>query len=273
VHAALIPLFLTALVNVRAPDAEGLRAQAEAAFGEGVQLASTKPGEARARFAAAARRYLDLHQASAANAALYRNLGNAYLLALDPDDKKADNLARAILAYRRGLDVDPTDHELRRSLDHARQQVYYPPPGTFGQPPVDHRPPWLPRWPGVLLGIAGGAYALAVLAAARWWMLRRPAWLNAAFVAGGVMLIALGGWALEYRQMAQEARAPVVIVARDGIQLLVGNGGRYPPRYETVVNRGVEARLRHQRGNWLQIELAGGQIGWVPREAVLMDEL
>lgn len=269
--ALMIPLLIASLAGAPAPDA--LRVQAEAAFAEGVQLATSKPGEARARFAAAARLYIDLHHAGAASPALYRNLGNAYLLALDPDDKKAENLARAILAYRRGLDLDPTDHELRRSLDYARQQVYYPPPGTFGHAPVDHRPPWLPRWPGALFGLAVGAFGLACLAATRWWMLRRRAWLNVAFIAAGILLVALVGWGAEVRQISQEMASPVVVVARDGVQLLVGNGGRYPPRYETQLHRGVEARVRHQRGNWLQIELAAGQIGWVPRDAVLVDEL
>jgi hypothetical protein len=37
-------------------------------------------------------------------------------------------------------------------------------------------------------------------------------------------------------------------------------------------NRGVEARLLFARGDWLQIELAGGEVGWVPRRLVLVDE-
>ena len=46
--------------------------------------------------------------------------------------------------------------------------------------------------------------------------------------------------------------------------LRAGNGLSYPPRYETPLNRGVEARLLFARGAWLQIELSGGEIGWVP---------
>jgi hypothetical protein len=50
-----------------------------------------------------------------------------------------------------------------------------------------------------------------------------------------------------------------------------GNGVVFPPRYDTPVNRGVEGRLRFERGGWVQIELSGGEIGWVPRTAVLVD--
>jgi len=50
-----------------------------------------------------------------------------------------------------------------------------------------------------------------------------------------------------------------------GFLLRTGNGLSYPPRYETPLNQGVEARLLHARGAWLQIELSGGEVGWGPR--------
>jgi hypothetical protein len=64
-----------------------------------------------------------------------------------------------------------------------------------------------------------------------------------------------------------------VVIARDGVLLRRGNGVVFPPRYDTPVNRGVEGRLRFERGGWVQIELSGGEIGWVPRAAVLVDAL
>jgi hypothetical protein len=50
-----------------------------------------------------------------------------------------------------------------------------------------------------------------------------------------------------------------------------GNGRSYPPRYPTPLNRGVEARRLFERGDWLQIELSGGEVGWVERAAILED--
>jgi uncharacterized protein YgiM (DUF1202 family) len=67
------------------------------------------------------------------------------------------------------------------------------------------------------------------------------------------------------------ADAPLVVIAEDNVILRKGNGLSYPPRYEQPVNRGVEARLRYERGDWLQIELAGGEVGWVPRAVALVD--
>ena len=63
----------------------------------------------------------------------------------------------------------------------------------------------------------------------------------------------------------------LVVVARDGVLLRKGNGPDYPPRSEAPLNRGVEARLLYRRGGWLQVELAGGEVGWLPASAALVD--
>jgi hypothetical protein len=269
----LIALAIAAASGAVAPGStpEELRRQAECLFHGGLQLASTLPNDARMCFRSSAACYEQLVQSGAGNPDLYRNLGNAYLLAHEADDKQDDSLARAILAYRRGLHLAPHDMDLQRNLDYARQQVANASAGTIGQPPIEHRPPWLPRWPGLLFGLAAAAYFLACLALARWYMVRRPGWFRAAGVGFALMALFFSGWAVEIWQIGQAARAPLVVVAQDRVQLRVGNGWRYPLRYETELHRGVEARLRHDRGNWLQIELSGGELGWVPRTAVLVD--
>jgi hypothetical protein len=33
----------------------------------------------------------------------------------------------------------------------------------------------------------------------------------------------------------------------------------------------MEARLLHRRGGWLQVRLPGGEVGWVPHAAALVD--
>src|SRR5262249_25530730 len=55
---------------------------------------------------------------STANA---HNQGNTYLL--------ADKLPQAILAYKRGLRLNPNHELLRANLEYARSQVNYPPSG------------------------------------------------------------------------------------------------------------------------------------------------
>jgi hypothetical protein len=61
------------------------------------------------------------------------------------------------------------------------------------------------------------------------------------------------------------------VVAQDGVLLRKGNGFSYPLRAETPLNRGAEARLRHERGDWLQVVLTTGEIGWLPKASTIID--
>ncbi|MBY0528031.1 MAG: hypothetical protein K2R98_31830 [Gemmataceae bacterium] len=265
--SVLIGLVLSVTPAEASPDE--LRVQAEAAFEAGVQQVATAPDEARQHFVRAARLYDQLRTQGSANAALYCNLGNAYFLAND--------LPHAILAYRQGLRLAPNDHELRRNLAYAREEVKFPPPGVLGRAPVDHRPPWLPRLPAWALFAALALYSLGCLAAMRWWMVRRGRWLLAAggALAGAGLL--QGALLYEMQEDRQVQRYPLVVIAEDGVLMRRGNGLTYEARYQTTLNRGVEGRLLFQRGNWVQIELSGGEVGWVPRQMdnktyVLVDE-
>jgi hypothetical protein len=64
----------------------------------------------------------------------------------------------------------------------------------------------------------------------------------------------------------------VVVIAADGVLLRKGNGPSFPPRFDTPLNRGVEASLLYRRGDWLQIELSGGEVGWVPAGSAVVEE-
>jgi hypothetical protein len=94
------------------------------------------------------------------------------------------------------------------------------------------------------------------------------AWSVLAF---GLALVLAAGLAFKEWSARNESLHPLAVVVADGIPLRKGNGVLYPTRFESPLHRGVEARLLVARGNWLQIELAGGQVGWVPRAAVLLD--
>jgi len=220
---------------------------------------------AQASFLQAANIYEELHRRGADNAELHRIRGNAFLLAGD--------LPRAILAYRQGLRLAPSDSDLQEGLAFARSLVVYPPGSTLGRPPVEQRPPWLPRlattW---YVAIVFCSYTLGCLAAARWWMTRQGRLLALSCTGFAVALLSLASMAAEEWRDADFVNRPVVVIADDGVLLRTGNGLRYPPRAETPLNRGVEARLLFVRGEWYQVELAGGEVGWVPREYALVGQ-
>jgi tetratricopeptide (TPR) repeat protein len=252
-----------AIAGVRSiPDAE-LLGQAETAFHAGITVRDDAD-KARPLLGKAASCYERLRLRGAHNADLYRNQGNSYLLAGD--------LPRAILAYRRGLRLAPTDPILRANLAHARDQVAYPGWGNLGRPPADNWPPWLPYLSSsqrLLLFFC--AYSLGWLGIVRWWMVRQSTPLIAGILGFGVAILLASSLALQEWSEREATLHPLVVLATDNVFLRRGNGPLYPPRFETPLNRGVEARLLFARGDWLQIELSGGQAGWVPSAAVLLD--
>jgi hypothetical protein len=236
--------------------------RAEAEFDKGVS-AREHPEQAKMHFRAAMALYADLRCRGVDSVGLCHNLGNAALL--------AGELPTAILAYRHGLRLTPADPVLRGNLEEARDQVVYP-PGTLARPAPDSWPRWLPR-PGesFLLLSAWCVYGLGCIAVTRWLMGRAP-------LAVGVsaLLLAAGlaaAWSACRWQDENAVRQPLIVVAADEVPLRTGNGRSYPPqRALPLVRRGMEGRRRFVRGDWLQVEFPGGQVGWVERRHVLVDE-
>jgi hypothetical protein len=262
------------------PSSAEVLKRAEAAYRRGMKTYSITL-EARKHFARAAACYEELRRRGFSNPDLYHNLGQSCLLAGD--------LPRAILAYHHGLRLDPGNAALQDRLEDARGQVAYTVAGSFGRPPVDNWPPWLPRLPlHVRLAVVVVLFCLACLAVTRWWMTRQgwllwvisPAFTTLAFLGAGLVL--------EARDRRWEADHPLVVVTAPRVVLHKGDGANYPcydaqsrtwldtpgtsPPEATPLPRGVEARLRFDKGDWLQIELAGGEIGWVRRKGVVIDQ-
>ena len=115
-------------------------------------------------------------------------------------------------------------------------------------------------------------YLIACLGVARWFMLRRRATLIFAIVA--FLLAAMPTAAVVYTCMERRDAVtyPIVIVAEDNLVLRKGPGPTYAKRSDLPLHRGVEARLRFERAGWLQVRLAGGEVGWLPRDAAVVDE-
>jgi tetratricopeptide (TPR) repeat protein len=199
------------------------------------------------------------------SASRYFNLGNAAYL--------ADRLPEAILAYRRGLQLDPNDAGLRDNLDYARAKVQGP-FASMGRPEEDAWPPWLYQpssWQVLMASL--GLYSLACALLTRWFVMRRRALLVRAVVV--FVLSALGGayWLYLEDQTARHRQNPLVIVQIDRLPLRKGNGPSYDVNPDLPqLARGMEARRLRERGGWLQIQFAGGSVGWVDKAAALVDE-
>ncbi len=244
-------------------DAELLR-RAEAAFRAGAAQRAD-PEKARQAFAEAAHHYGLLRQRGADNADLYRNAGNAHLL--------AGELPEAILAYRRGLRCAPHDAELRANLEYARDQVLYVGPEGRGRPLADDWPSWMPPLDrGLFLMAAFLLYALACVSAVRGLLAGRDTGLGQAAVLLALAVAAGGLWTYLTWRVSRDAGQPVMVVSAEEVPLWRGNGPTHE-MHKTMphLHRGMEGRLLHRRGGWLQVRLPGGEIGWLPQTAALVD--
>lgn len=105
----------------------------------------------------------------------------------------------------------------------------------------------------------------------RWFMVRKNGWITFVFAAS--ILFAAGGLSLIPLYLAdrEDRHHHPLVIATDGVLLRAGNGLAYPLRMDTPLNRGVEARLLYIRGEWIQIELANQETGWIPRDYALID--
>lgn len=258
-----VPLVMGWMLAAAAPPEQAILGQAETAFRQGVNQARDDPDAARRAFAAAAACYEELRQHGLANPRLLGNQGNACLLAGD--------LPHAVLAYRRGLRLAPRDPDLRRGLAHAEDLVYSP-TSNLARPPEDSWPGWLPHpGAGACLALFAILYGGGWLVLTRWWMTRRA---GGGSLAAGCFLAALlpaGLWLDEQAQVRDRRDHPLVIVARQDVWLRRGNGADFPLRLDTPLPAGAQARWLFGRGNWVQIQLPGGEVGWVPRHDLLVD--
>jgi tetratricopeptide (TPR) repeat protein len=261
---------------------ERLLSQAEAAYRQGVKTRAMRLTAAEL-FAQAADCYEELRRRGARNVALYRNLAQSYL--------QGNKLAHAILACHRGLRLDPNNAELQGLLEEARNEVEYATYGRFAKPPVEHWPPWLPR-PSLrfCLVMLLVVFSLACASVTRWRMTQQGGYFWLGVLTVGVTMFLGIGLAFLASERAQDKAQPLVVIApeRDSkVVLHKGNGWKYPcydavnssweeggdsiPTAATPLFAGVEARLRFEKGDWLQIELASGEIGWIRRSEALVD--
>jgi hypothetical protein len=242
---------------------EQLADRAEAAFRQGVEN-KTRFVLARRSFSEAADAYVELHQQGVRSPALYRNLGNAALL--------ADRWPIALWACHVGLAIDPNDRALRDQLAFVRAKVRYP-ASYVARPEADSWPLWLHR-PTILelSGITAFSYVLTCIAAACAFF--RRTFRLYCLTAFALLVSAAFGIALWHavEQAEHDRQTPLVIVVEPS-SLYRGNGASYPYHPGLpVLPRGLEVRQRLRRGNWLHVRLTSGEVGWLPIERVRIVE-
>ncbi len=217
---------------------------------------------ARPHFATAAWEYRQLWKGGSRSPELAQSWARAEFL--------AGHLPQAIATSHAGLRLAPHHAGLQRDLETYRDTVA---PQLSTKPEEQLRPP---RLSGVrarisewdLFWIAAGATLLFGIGLAR------------RFTAGGswavpLALVGVLGWvicaglAAKRSLEVSEDRAETLWVLRTDEPLRKGNGESHAMRLGAALPRGTEVREVGQRGGWIQVQLTGGAMGWLPERTLL----
>jgi len=187
-------------------------------------------------------------------------LGNAHLLGGD--------LGRAILHYRRGLELDPRSARLRANLEHARSFVE-PAPRTPAARPIAERVAL--SWRGVVDRRVlwwAGAVSLGVLSITL--TLRAsggssPRRIGATRAALAALVLSAAPLAAESWIVATRSDA---VVIEPGVMAYSGPGREaYDKVYEQPLGVGTEGRVLGARHGWIELALANDERAWIPEHA------
>lgn len=199
--------------------------------------------------------YQEILDRGVVSGALLYNQGNAYM--------RAGQRGRAIACYRHALVYRPRDPQLRANLQLALQgqSSLRGPRGVLDY--VFFWNDWL-SYPGkvrAMAVLASLAFAFGVLAL---FVPPRRLFRRAAWTILILTLVAAASAGYDWHRFERIERGVVVcaeVVARKG------NADSYDPAFTEPLKEGTEFQVVERRGAWLQIQLAGGQIGWVPDAA------
>jgi hypothetical protein len=175
----------------------------------------------------------------------------------------AGNVPEAVFFCRKGLELDPDDQCLRQTLQIARSRAAFASPEdraalTPRPEPVESLRRPLRQW-GLLVIAASNLLAWTALG---WWIVtRRPRWLTVFVLCLALALLATVGWLLDRHN--RQVHSGVFAVLKRAETLRRGDSLAFLPRRDSPLPPGVEVRILTERGQWTQVELADGTVGWL----------
>jgi tetratricopeptide (TPR) repeat protein len=188
---------------------------------------------------------------------VYFNMGNALYL--------AGERGRAVLNYERARRLSPRDPEILANLKFAQERLGVDAANTkpgaaarFGETVAFRRT--MNEW-GVQ-EVAAVWCTTILLALAIWLPQARHVLLWASAI--GFLWLAVSFAALSYR-VVQDRSRPIAVVLQKTVE------ARFAPLADATVHfklvEGTKIAIREDRGQWLLVERADGQQGWVRKEA------
>jgi tetratricopeptide (TPR) repeat protein len=256
-HWLALTLLLMPGVVFASTDAQQLAQLEQANHAFEQALISPTPQEAQGYYWQAIAGYEQLITAGIHNAKLYYNLGNAYF--------RVHDLGHAILAYRRGLRLEPGNRRLQANLSYARSrrtdqieataQRTLLPQMFFWQDELSVPAQWT-------LALVGYGVLWGCALTYRYWR-RTPLLWGMAGAAFGCLLFAASAWLIAYQHTSTHAGVLVI----DDVAVRKGNGESYTLQLPQPLHAGTEFIVLEERGSWLSIQLDNGTSGWIRRDS------
>lgn len=193
------------------------------------------------------------------NAEIYYNLGNSYF--------KADQMGRAIWAFRRALLIDPHLKAARDNLEYVRSH-------NADQIQIKGRGFVQDIW-DFLTGIFSvNGYLLIFMVS--WWLVcsiaiykitrfNTPEWPY--FLLIFALVVTIFSAASAARRISEDRLAHWGVLAQESVDIREGPGAEF--KKIEVGHEGLEFKILGARENSYLIELGNGLKGWVDRQAVL----
>lgn len=221
------------------------------------QMAMANESYERGEYSETAQQYEALINLGYSDAALYFNLGNAYL--------ESDDLGRAVLSYLRALALTPRDTDVSTNLDLARSR-------TVDQIEVERVSliesfAYLGRRalnPGELGLVSLVLWVLSGLTIAALIVWRDfPLRTIMRSVTSVIAIVTLASFLLLLGMQFANPYENTGVVTASTVEVLSGPGSQYPSEF--TLHSGAEVRLTDVRHRWYEIALPGGELrGWLP---------
>lgn len=241
------------------PEAETLAQQAQQQL-LAAQSTHITPQEKQQHLEAAIIRYRKLQEDFGySNPALYYNLGNAYA--------RNNDLANAIIAYRRAELMAPTNPQLQHNLSLVRGQRL----DNFPTPPQQQELiPTLLGWHDSFS--FQSRLCAAIVTACLFWILAAVLlWRRSAVIITATTVTALVAIACSLSvgasYLTPRRNRDAVVVAKE-IILRKASLPDAPAAMDAPIHAGTEVQILRQRDQWMQIQLPNRIAGWLPATAL-----
>ncbi len=204
--------------------------------------------------------YDSVYQMGYESSALYYNLGNSYF--------KTDDIANAILFYERALKLAPRDEDIKGNLEMARQLTL----DKIDKVPVLFYERW---WNNLrnLFTMDGWAYIfvisfVAFLILLAVFLLSKAIGLKkiSFYSAMVVFLVAALSLIFAIKQENHLIKASDAIVFKPSVTV------KASPDEESVnlfvIHEGTKVYILDKLGDWYEVRIDNGSVGWIPKETV-----